>query len=729
MSAQKPKISILVPIYNVENYLEECLISIEKQSLKDIEVICINDGSTDDSLDIIKRFMAKDKRFKVVDKANSGYGDSMNKGLAKATGEYIGIVESDDFISENMFETLYDLASKNDAEIAKSSAYFYWTDTNKILPMYSVDENNLNKVISPTKDNSNIFYKIPSIWSAIYRRDFLKKNDIKFLPTPGASYQDTSFTFKSMLSADRVIFTDKSLLYYRQDNMASSMNNAAKKAPAIWNELNEIERFAKENCPDQLPMFYERKFVHAFNFMLYMRGKPILDFSRQIKKELSGRKVPFKLFQSKSLYFRYKVIMASPEAWYVFKRFHFAMDRVKNLCHHLYPLTIKNRKCRIKELGQDIKDRRANPGPARPVLADGKLTPKDKITVIIPTQDSKTLKKSVDSVINQTYKNLEIIIVDDGVTQESREEIKEIVKSDKRIKAFSSEQKGVAAARNIGLKESTAPFIMWCDSDDYLEPTACQEMLEALKKYNVDIVECGTKIKFDKNITAQLRNNVDEYLKLHYTGRQAVDDTLITNTDASLWNKLHKRSVIEAGAVHFPEPLFFEDAFFNDAYMLNVKNIYYLDSKLYNYHRHTGSVMSQTYKKQGLAADFSGIAFRLYDYMKAHKLYKTHQDLFWHRFFQHHKTAFDNLPYLKALKVRKKYLQFIKEHQADIEKLSSTHKKSMRKVTARAFLMPRLVIKTSVRAKDVLRAISKFKRSQLAEIKTLENKLYKIIHG
>jgi glycosyltransferase involved in cell wall biosynthesis len=105
-----PKVSIIVPIYNVEKYLRECLDSIVKQTLKDIEIVCVNDGSTDSSLDIIKEYAEKDERVKYIDKPNSGYGISMNQGLDKAQGEYIGIVESDDFIKPEMFEELYNLA-------------------------------------------------------------------------------------------------------------------------------------------------------------------------------------------------------------------------------------------------------------------------------------------------------------------------------------------------------------------------------------------------------------------------------------------------------------------------------------------------------------------------------------------------------------------------------------------------------------------------------------------
>ena len=115
-----PKVSILIPIYNVEKYLRQCLESVVNQTLEDIEIICINDGSTDSSPEIIREFASRDSRIKVIDKQNTGYGHSMNQGLKAATGEYIGIVESDDFVELNMFESLYITAKNNGAEVVKS---------------------------------------------------------------------------------------------------------------------------------------------------------------------------------------------------------------------------------------------------------------------------------------------------------------------------------------------------------------------------------------------------------------------------------------------------------------------------------------------------------------------------------------------------------------------------------------------------------------------------------
>lgn len=114
------KVSIIVPTFNVEPYLKECMESITHQTLEDIEIICINDGSTDGSLAILKSYAEKDSRIKLVDKENGGYGIGMNIGFGLATGEYIGIVEPDDFVPVNMFGDLYDIASKNDLDWVKA---------------------------------------------------------------------------------------------------------------------------------------------------------------------------------------------------------------------------------------------------------------------------------------------------------------------------------------------------------------------------------------------------------------------------------------------------------------------------------------------------------------------------------------------------------------------------------------------------------------------------------
>ena len=124
-----PKISLLIPIYNVERYLRECLASAQAQTLKDIEIICVNDGSTDESRSILEEFLS-DARFHVIDKENSGYGASMNRGLDAARGEYIAILESDDFLDPDALEVMYATAKANDADMVKSDFFLYWSKPN-----------------------------------------------------------------------------------------------------------------------------------------------------------------------------------------------------------------------------------------------------------------------------------------------------------------------------------------------------------------------------------------------------------------------------------------------------------------------------------------------------------------------------------------------------------------------------------------------------------------------
>lgn len=244
------KVSILVPVYNVQQYLPKCLDSILAQTLFDIEIICIDDGSTDKSGEILDDYAKKDDRFRIVHQKNGGYGKAVNTGLRIARGEYIGIVESDDFVAPDMYEKLYLAAERNATDIAKSNYYRYWgTPKEKIKAEPLLKNLPCDKVIHPLA-YERLFYIQPSVWSAIYSRKFLEYNKICFLETPGAAYQDTSFTFKVMAAAERAVLLKDALVYYRQDNANSSVHSK-EKASFILLEYREINRFLDENESDE----------------------------------------------------------------------------------------------------------------------------------------------------------------------------------------------------------------------------------------------------------------------------------------------------------------------------------------------------------------------------------------------------------------------------------------------------------------------------------------------
>ncbi len=281
-----PKISVLMPIYNVERYLREALLSVADQTLRDIEILCINDGSTDDSRAIVAEFCKLDARFRLIDKPNSGYGASMNRGLAEAQGDYVAILEPDDIYEPTALEALYKAAQVSDADVTKANYWFYWSKPqpkDKLIQVVKpawfedaaqiehlavgllvIGSNNgdasdgIACMVADPYELPGIFFMIPSIWSALYKRSYLAEHSICFLETPGASFQDLSFTFKVFAYTHKVCLVDAPVLHYRQDNESSSVNDP-KKAYCVIEELAEIDAVVEalavnNDLGDQVPI-------------------------------------------------------------------------------------------------------------------------------------------------------------------------------------------------------------------------------------------------------------------------------------------------------------------------------------------------------------------------------------------------------------------------------------------------------------------------------------------
>lgn len=234
------KVSILVPVYNVRKYLEQCLDSLAAQTLESIEFLCIDDGSTDGCSEILDDYAKKDAHFHVIHKANSGYGASMNVGLRAARGEYIGIVESDDFAEPEMFQALYTVAKQQDVDVVKSNYYEHQNGEDKFEEV--LRGHDYGVVFCPRKEKSEFLIETPSIWSCIYRRTFLLENEIWFNETPGASYQDTSFVFLTKAYADRFFLVREGYLHYRMDNEQASSHSTGK-IYSLIEEYDAVERY------------------------------------------------------------------------------------------------------------------------------------------------------------------------------------------------------------------------------------------------------------------------------------------------------------------------------------------------------------------------------------------------------------------------------------------------------------------------------------------------------
>jgi len=262
------KVSIVLPIYNVEQYLRECLDSVINQTLKEIEIICVNDGSTDGSLVILQEYAARDERIKIIDKSNSGYGHSMNVGIDAATGEYLGIVEPDDYILPNMYETLYNIAKSENLDLIKADFYRFTGSGASLKKDYnqlSKDKSYYGRVIDP-KDDINVFRFIMNTWSGIYNLNFINKFNIRHNETPGASFQDNGFWFQTFCRAQRIYFLNEPFYMNRRDNPNSSVKNRSK-VYAGSDEYKYIYNFLEKN-PE-----LKEKFIYIYSVKKYQHFK------------------------------------------------------------------------------------------------------------------------------------------------------------------------------------------------------------------------------------------------------------------------------------------------------------------------------------------------------------------------------------------------------------------------------------------------------------------------
>ena len=276
---RNPAVSVLVPTYNVERYVGQCLESLCSQTLRDMEIVCIDDGSTDSSADILAGFANRDERVRVVSKANSGYGDSMNRGIGEARGRWIGICEPDDFCDRRMYERLLRTAERFRCDMVKSN-YREHAEGARRDALHEVFAGfPYGRPFDPRED-ADILYTDPTIWTGLYRRSFLERNGISFSPTPGASYQDASFAHQCWISARRVTLLRQGYYHYRVDNAASSSNSGAK-VYAVCGEYDRSLEFARNRGEGDFRTFAPRLTLLRFAVYVWNYNRIALDFRPQ----------------------------------------------------------------------------------------------------------------------------------------------------------------------------------------------------------------------------------------------------------------------------------------------------------------------------------------------------------------------------------------------------------------------------------------------------------------
>ena len=266
------KVSIIVPVYNVEPYLDKCLNTLVNQTLKKIEIIIVNDGSKDNSEKIIEKYLKKyPEKIKYIKKANGGLSSARNEGLKYASGEYIGFVDSDDYVSLNTFNLMYKKAKEKNFDLVVCNLnYVYETKTKMVSAGLDKDLENEDEV------KKNIVFLYPAVWNKLYKKEIL--DSLKF--KEGIWYEDVEFNFRVYPRVKSIGYVDKPLIQYVQRESSIS-KTIDKRLFNYIDNFNGLIRYYQDNN-----LYNKYYFELEYSYVRYLYATFIKQLSYTNDKEL-----------------------------------------------------------------------------------------------------------------------------------------------------------------------------------------------------------------------------------------------------------------------------------------------------------------------------------------------------------------------------------------------------------------------------------------------------------
>lgn len=262
-------VSVILPVYNASDYLYQCLDSIVNQTLKEIEIIAINDGSTDNSLEILQEYSKKDSRIIIINQENHGAGISRNNGIEIARGKYLSILDGDDFVKLDMLEKAYNKAEQTQAEICVFRCESYDNQTTHTTPMtYTIREFLLPKeeVFSPLEVRKDIFKVFVGwAWDKLFLTEFVKSNDLYFQDL--RTTNDLYFVYTALVIATRITVLNDILISHRENINTSLSQTRQQSSECFYFALSELKQFLL--CRELYPRFRVDFINYALHFSLW----------------------------------------------------------------------------------------------------------------------------------------------------------------------------------------------------------------------------------------------------------------------------------------------------------------------------------------------------------------------------------------------------------------------------------------------------------------------------
>ena len=558
MSLRYPKVSILMPSLNSGEYIRECMDSVVKQTLPEIEIICIDAESTDGTLEILREYEKKDSRVRVIvsDKKSMGY--QYNLGLAAASGDYVGMVETDDWIEPDTFECLWTAAASQDVDIVAANHYHYYTEPEvRNRPFENLCNCPYEKVFCP-RDILHSFAVTPLIWSAIYRRSMLENNGIRFNETPGASFQDTSFHFMVMTVAQTVFFLNRYFYHYRCDSETQSINSGGK-VYCMCDEAHYYERFLEGRPADKFHLFKPyMAWKYDKYYWNYARIAPQFqwEFLMRFREEFADHR---------------KAGLLEKSTFADMSGYNAILKPVNEMIDH--PVRFFKNTCK-----------KYCTWPKEEDLPEAQLLSKSAsgspyVSIIIPLHNEKNrVTASLESARKQTLKNLEIICVDDGSDDATLSLIMEQADIDSRLTVLHQDNQGAASAKNRGLRFACGKYVLFLSGGDRLREDAAEMLVSLADKNCLDVV-CFESVSLSENDREGGRDACVSELSA---------ENVITGTDllcsvheqrsciSFACTALYNRIYLKNRKICFIDGIFYEDRVFRFFVLSEAERVYHL---------------------------------------------------------------------------------------------------------------------------------------------------------
>lgn len=480
------KVSVIIPVYNAEKYLDQCLESLCAQTLKEIEIICVDDGSTDGSPGILKKFQEKDNRIRILTQSNLYAGAARNNGMKEASGEYLLFLDADDFFEDTLLEKTYLQGKEEQADIVLFGAKQYNEKTGKVssAPWYLKKEFLPQEhPFSRTSPEVNVLgIATPAPWTKLFRREFVEKEHLSFQGLQNSN--DVYFVLTAICLAERITYVDEELVFYRV-GMKDSLQGSKHLKPLCF--LEAYYGVYRELKARGIYKDVEQGFLNTFlsGCVHNLRTAADWETKRQICEKMTEPEfLETGLMDKPEEYFRRKEDL-------IFVKGMLAAYSWAEAYHH-----------------------KSLPAETTLIKKGSTDSPVPKVSVVIPVYNvEKYVRECLDSIVGQTLKEIEIICVDDGSTDHSLDILKEYGEKDSRIFVMTQENRGASSARNHGVDLASGEYLYFMDGDDILEKDALEKLYGISEEKALDVLYFDGCSFFE---TEELKESKKNYLT-YYT--------------------------------------------------------------------------------------------------------------------------------------------------------------------------------------------------------------------